>query len=409
MASANIDPERPLKGIRVLDFTRVLSGPFCTALLADMGAEIIKIESIDGDDYRHAPPYRGGESAFFLLINRGKKSVAVNLKDEAGRAVVRDLASKSDIVVENFKPGVTARLGIDFESLRANNPEVIYASISGFGQDGPLAENPAYDIIVQAASGLMQSTGFPGQPPTLAGEAVGDLVAGLFASWAIMVALVDKGRTGRGRYLDVAMFDCLLSMLPTSIAQFLYGGYLPVRTGNRHPISVPFGTYRAKDGYFVLAVLNEPPFSRLLAVVGRDDLKESPELESGDSRSLNEPLVRSIIEAWSTRHSTAQVLAELAAQQIPSGPIWTVEEALGSEQRAHRQLVPSIVHPDLGLIPVLEQPVHFRGLARGGMAPPPRLGEHTAAVLENICGLSDDAIAALIGNGVVGARQVNGA
>lgn len=394
---------KPLKDIRVLDFTRVLSGPFCTALMADMGAEVIKIEPLDGDDYRHVPPYKKGESAFFLLMNRGKKSLSVNLKSESGKALVRAIAAQSDVVVENFKPGVTKRLGVDYDSLKIDNRKLVYASISGFGQEGPSAGNAAYDIIVQAASGLMQATGFEGQPPTLVGEAFADLTAGLFASWAVLVALFHRTRTGEGQYIDVAMFDCLLSMLPTSIAQFCYGGHLPIRTGDRHPISVPFGTFRARDGYFVLAVLNQSLFDRLLEVIGRPDLKTAAALTGDLRRSENEPLVRSLIESWSGDRTVEEVLVRLSEKKVPAGPIWTIEQALNSSNESRRQVLPSVFHPDLGMISVLEQPVFFSGVERGIAMPPPRLGEHSEAVLGALCGISPDAFKHLVAEGVVGA------
>ena len=392
----------PLEGVRILDLTRVLSGPFCTALMADLGAEVIKVEAIDGDDYRHMPPFIDDQSAFFLLVNRGKQSISINLKTEAGLSIIKEIASSSDVFVENFKPGVADRLGVGYEDLKEINPGLIYASISGFGQNGPLAGRPAYDIIVQAASGLMQSTGFADTPPTLAGEAFGDLIAGLFASWAVAIALFDRERTGSGRYIDVSMFDCLLSMLPTSIAQAAYGDQLPKRVGNRHPITVPFGTYRARDGYFVVAVISNPLFERLLDVIGATDLKGDERTRDGDARSRNEPFVREIIETWAAGLDVDEVLVRLAAKDVPAGPIWTIKEALASEQRASRQLVPTVQHRSVGPIEVLEQPVHFSGVKRGKLVAPPLLSEHADAILTGLCNLSPDAIEALKIEGVVG-------
>ncbi len=392
----------PLTGVRVLDFTRVLAGPFCSGLLADLGAEVIKVEPPGGDDYRHVPPFTDGHSAFFLLINRGKQSITLDLKSAAARPVIERLAAAADVVVENFRPGVAARLGVDHATLSAINPRLVYASVSGFGQDGPFRERPAYDIVIQAASGLMQATGFEDTPPTLVGEAISDIAAGLFAAWGISTALFERERTGTGRYLDVAMFDCLLTMLPTAIAQFHYGGRLPARTGNRHPISVPFGTYAAHDGSFMLAILNDGLFKRFLALIGRTDLNDDQRIQTDETRSENEPFVRWLVESWAGDRSVAAVLAELGAHNIPAGPIWSIEEALASAQVAAKQLVPTIAHPTLGPVRVLEQPIRFSGLARGRMAPPPGLGQHTAEVLARVCGLSPEAIAALQADGTAG-------
>lgn len=374
----------PLKAIRVLDFTRVLSGPFCTALMADIGAEVIKIESPHGDDYRHVPPFSGEESAFFLLNNRGKKSIVLDLKSPEGLSTARELVAQSDVIVENFKPGVMARLGLDYAACEAARPGIIYASISGFGQAGPMADRPAYDIIVQAATGLMMSTGFAESPPTLVGEPIADLVSGIYAAWAISSALFQRERTGQGRYIDIAMFDCVLSLLPNSVAQWHYGHHLPYRTGNRHPLSVPFGTYTAADGHFVLAILNDQLFRHFLSVIERDDLYGDHRLRDDQARSENEAFVRELIEDWSLGKSVGDVLAVLANARIPAGPIWTIAQAMASPHVAAREAFATVQHPTLGAILVPEQPVRFDGLPRGNLKPPPLLGEHSSEVLSSL-------------------------
>lgn len=379
----------PLDSIRVLDFTRVLSGPFCTALMADIGAEVIKIESPKGDDYRHVPPFQGEESAFFLLNNRGKKSIVLDLKSTEGLAAARDLIAQSDVVVENFKPGVMARLGLDYEACKEIRPDIIYASISGFGQVGPMAGRPAYDIIVQAATGLMAATGFAESPPTLVGEPIADLASGVFAAWAISSALFQRERTGQGRYIDIAMFDCVLSLLPNSIAQWHYGHHLPFRTGNRHPLSVPFGTYRAADGQFVLAILNDQLFRQFLSLIGRADLRYDVRLGDDQARSENEAFVRELIEGWSLTKSVDDLLAILSEDHIPAGPIWTIAQAMDSPHVRERQCFANVDHPSLGSILVPEQPVRFEGLARGNLTPPPLLGQHSNEFLSGRCAGSD--------------------
>jgi CoA:oxalate CoA-transferase len=390
-----------LNGLRVLDFSRVLAGPFCTALLADLGAEVIKVEPPGGDDYRHIGPFKEGESALFLLMNRGKKGLTLNLKSARGAALAQELAGKSDVVVENFKPGVAGRLGVDHETLRAINPRLVYASISGFGQSGPFADRPAYDIIAQAMAGLMSVTGDPEGPPTRTGESMADLCGGLYAAWAIMAALFARERSGQGRRIDVAMFDSIFSLLPTALAQYLYAGTTPGRTGNRHPLSSPFGSFRAADGEVIIAVANNALFARLAEAMGAPDLVGDPRFASDELRTCNEPALRAAIEAWSGRLTVAEVVEILEGHGVPASPIWTVEQAAGSAQVAFRKLLATVEHPRLGEIPLIEQPVHFSDAPRGRHAPPPLLGEHSEAVLGELLGIDRAEIEALRRDGVI--------
>jgi len=270
----------PLSGIRILDLTRVLSGPYCTALLADLGAEVVKLESPGGDDYRHVGPFRDGESALFQLVNRNKWGLMLDLKDPGDQRLARVLALKADVVVENFRPGVAARLGLGYEDLARDNPALIYATISGFGQKGAKADLPAFDLVAQAMSGLMAMTGNADGPPTKVGDSFGDLAAGLFASWSILAALVERGRTGKGRRLDVAMVDSLVALLPTAMAQFMFGKTAPMRSGNRHPLSTPFGAFPARDGHLVICVLNNGQFARLAECIGHRHSRPMPALEA---------------------------------------------------------------------------------------------------------------------------------
>ncbi|MEY8841512.1 CaiB/BaiF CoA transferase family protein, partial [Cribrihabitans sp. XS_ASV171] len=239
-----------LDGIRIVDFSRVLAGPYCSALMGDLGAEVIKVEPPQGDDQRQMGVVREGESVNFALLNRGKKSVCLDLKDPEGLEAARRLAATADVVIENFRPGVAARLGIAYDDLRAVKPDLIYCSISGFGQAGPLSARPSYDVIAQAMSGLMSITGAADGPPMLVGDAVGDVSAGIFAAFGIAVALFHRGRSGEGQYLDVAMLDSLLTMMPTALSRYQGLGAAPGRCGNRHPLTEPFGAYAARDGHF---------------------------------------------------------------------------------------------------------------------------------------------------------------
>jgi CoA:oxalate CoA-transferase len=372
---------RPLEGLRVLDFSRVLAGPFCSALLADVGAEVVKIEAPGGDDYRHIGPFKNGESALFMLINRGKKSVVVDLKSADGAGLVHELAAVSDVVVENYRPGVAARLGIDYPSLSQTNPQLVYASVSGFGQSGPMAERPSYDIIAQALSGMMSVTGEADGPPMRTGEPMGDLCAGLFAAWGIMVALYARDRNGHGSHVDVAMFDTLLSLLPTSLAQLLYAGDTPVRTGNRHPLSTPFGSFEAGDGNVIIAVANNALFGRLAKAMAMPELVDDPRFLSDEERTRHEPMLRDLLESWTRGKSVAEIVAILDDHAVPAAPVWNVEQAVSSAQTAFRQLLMDGEHPVAGRIRMMEQPVHYSGVERGKLERSPLLAEHTDAVL----------------------------
>ena len=390
-----------LSGLRVLDFSRVMAGPFCTALLADLGAEVIKVEPLGGDDYRHIGPFKDGESALFLLMNRNKRGLTLNLKSQRGVALAQALAAQCDVVVENFKPGVARRLGIDHETLAAGNPRLVYASISGFGQRGPLADRPAYDLIAQAMAGMMSVTGDPEGPPTRTGESIADLSAGLYAAWAITAALFARERSGRGRRIDVAMFDSVFSLLPTALGQFLYGGMTPQRTGNRHPLSSPFGSFRAADGEVIIAVANDALFGRLAQAMDAPGLARDPRFASDELRTRNEPALRAAIEAWTGRLTVTEVVAVLDAHGVPGSPIWTVAQAAESAQVAFRQLLGTARHPRLGEIALIEQPVHFSDAPRGGHAPAPLLGEHSETVLGELLGIDRADIEALRREGVI--------
>lgn len=393
---------RPLDGVRILDFTRVLAGPLSTALLADLGAEVVKIEPPQGDDYRAIGPMSNGESALFTVMNRNKQSLVLDLKHPEAVALVHEMAASADVVVENFRPGVAERLGIGPAQLRALNPRLVYVSVSGFGQTGPLAHRPAYDIIVQAMSGLMEATGEPDGAPTVVGEAVSDVVAGLFASWATLAALLQARATGQGQQVDVAMFDTTLSFLATSVARYLFTGRPARRVGNRHPLSAPFGVYRAGDGHFALAVLNNKLFATALQAMDLDGLAGDPRFASDESRSAHEPALREAIEAWAGRHDVAHVVAVLDAAGVPAAPIWDIAQALESPQIQARGLLSAVQDERLPGLRLPTQPVHFSGAAPNRAERAPALGEHTDALLSQWLGRGAEAIAALRSSGALG-------
>ena len=352
---------KPLGGIKILDFTRVLSGPYCTAMLADIGADVIKVEPPAGDDYRHIGPFlKDGSSSLFETVNRGKRSVTLDLSRDEDHAVALKLAAEADVLVENFRPGVTAKLGIGFEALSKLNPKLIYASISGFGQTGPIAHRPAYDIIVQAMSGIMSVTGEPDGPPTLIGESIADVVSGLFASWAIMAALNQRHTTGLGQHIDVSMLDSMLALQPLVAARLFANGQAPKRVGNRHPISAPFGAFKAKDGMFVLAVLNDKLMKALSDVIGRPEILTNPRFATDALRFTNESILREHIEAWSKQHSTHDAVEALLAAGVPAAEVL--------DAKAAHDLVGNKNGPG--------QPVKFGHVDQSQLAPAPKLDEH---------------------------------
>ena len=380
----------PLSGLRVLDFTRVLSGPYCTALLADLGAEVVKVESPQGDEYRHVGPFRDGESAMFQLVNRNKLGLALNLKQPEAQVLVRRLAASADVVVENFRPDVASRLGIGYSELAPVNPRLIYASISGFGQQSSKRELPAFDMVAQAMSGLMAMNGDPSGPPTKVGESFGDLAAGLFCSWAILAALHERHRTGVGRRIDVGMVDSLVALLPTAIAQWMFGVTPPTRSGNRHPLSTPFGAFRARDGYVVICVLNSSQFRNLAQCIEQPAIASDPRFSSDELRTLNETALKRLIENWLAAQTVASAVKALNGAGVPASMIEEPTAVFEGDYVAERLLLSRVDHPTLGSIPAMEQPVHFNGLPRGRQQAAPGLGADNRAVLQKWLGLSAD-------------------
>ncbi|MEU5836124.1 CoA transferase [Streptomyces diacarni] len=371
-------------GLRVLDLSRVLAGPYCTALLADLGADVVKVEPPTGDDARHLGPFRDGESVYFAQLNRGKRSIVLDLKKADDHAALLRLAERADVLVENFRPGVTRRLGIDHATLRAANPRLVYASISGFGQTGPMREYPAYDLIVQAMSGLMAATGTPDGPPTRVGESVGDLMAGLFASWAVGAALFDRERTGRGRHVDVAMLDSLVSLQVTAMSLLTATGRLPGRVGNRHPVSAPFDTYRTADGLVAVAVAGDTVFARFAHLVGRPELPADPRFSDDTARARHIGEIREITESWSATLTTDDAVQQALDAGVPAAAIRDLAQAVDSEQIRDRGLIGAFDHPVLGRTPFLRQPVRFGEVTAPDedTAPSsPGLGEHAAQIM----------------------------
>ncbi|MEE2720763.1 MAG: CoA transferase [Pseudomonadota bacterium] len=391
-----------LEGVRILDLSRVMSGPFCTAMLADLGAEVIKIEMPGtGDDSRFFGPFVDGESAYFMLLNRGKKSLTLDLKSDEGKKILMSIVAECDVVVENFRPGVAQRLGLDYETLKSENPALIYASISGFGQGGPFADRPAYDLIVQAMSGLMQITGQRDGPPTAVGESVVDVCTGMFAAWGIMSALFARERTGKGRYLDVAMLDSMYSMMLTVAAMQLYTDKPPGRVGSRHPVTYPVDVFETIDGHIVMVVTTDRTFGKLCGVIGRPDVADDPKYRTNADRNTNEAELKAAIEEWTSGQSSDAAVSALGEAGIPAGPVLSVGDVTESDHIAHRGMVTHADHPTLGKVPLVHQPVQFSDADREFQRPPPLLGEHTRELLASLLGLSESEIEKLSDDDII--------
>jgi crotonobetainyl-CoA:carnitine CoA-transferase CaiB-like acyl-CoA transferase len=396
----------PLQGIRVLDLSRVLAGPFCTMNLGDMGAEVIKVEEPgSGDDTRaFGPPFVNGVSTYFLSINRNKKSLAVNLKDPRGVDLVRRLARACDVAVENFRPGVAARLGLGPEDLCRDNPRLIYCSISGFGHRGlpEYSRLPGYDVVVQGLSGLQHITGDPDGPPTRAGVPIADILTGMTAFQAISLALFVREREGRGQVLDIAMLDSTVQVLTFLAAGHLTAGTNPSRLGNRHPSIAPYETFRAQDAYFNLAVGNDSQFRKLCEVIGEPALAEDDRFRTNPLRVQNRPALGERLERIFAARPLEHWLRLLSEAGIPCGPINDLRAALGHPQLSARGAIARMEHPVAGTLRTTGSPLPLSGVTPPPPAsPPPGLGQHTREVLTGLLGLGEAEVAALAAEKVV--------
>jgi CoA:oxalate CoA-transferase len=330
----------PLAGVTVIDLSRVLAGPYATLVLADLGARVIKVERPDGgDDARRIGPFVDGRSAYFLSLNRGKESIALDLRDSGDRERFERLLARADVLVENFRPGALARLGYGWEALHARHPRLILASTSGFGQTGPYAHRPAYDIVVQGMGGLMSLTGHPGGPPTRVGTSLGDLAAGLFTAIGVQAALIDRARSGEGRHVDVAMLDAQVALLENAIARFQATGEVPGPIGSRHPSITPFEAFASRDGHLVVAAGNDRLFEALCRTLGCEALLEDPRFASNDLRTRNQPALKAALEPVFARRDNAEWLAALEAAGVPCGPIQDVGEVVRDPQVAARNML----------------------------------------------------------------------
>ncbi len=390
----------PLDGITVLDLTRVLSGPYCTMLLADMGARVIKIEQPGkGDDTRHwGPPFLAGESTYFLSINRNKESVTLDFKSAEGRAILDGLLDRCDIVVENFRPGTLAKLGLDYASVAPGHPRLIYCSIAGFGQTGPRHHEPGYDAVMQAEGGLMSITGAADGPPYRLGVAIADIVTGMFAAQGIAFALFARERTGRGQHVDVAMLDSVAALLSYQAAIYFATGSAPGRMGNRHPTIVPYETFAASDGDFVLAIGNDQQWRTFCGVA---EIEPDERFATNRQRVTQYAELKPLLNDRLSRHPRQHWIERLKAAGVPCGSVRDLHEVFTDPQLAAREMVAAVDHVTIGALRLLGVPVKLSDTPGGIRSAPPTLGQHTDAVLHHELDMTREAVDALRARGIV--------
>ncbi len=372
----------PLAGVRILDLSRILAGPYASMMLADLGAEVIKIEPPGGDDTRTwGPPFGGGEAAYFLAVNRGKKSVVLNLKTEEGSQALAGLIATSDVLVENFRPGTLARLGFAPEDVQRRHPRLIWCSVSAYGQYGPLSSKPGYDAVMQGEAGWMGLTGPPEGPPTKLGASLADICAGMMASSGVLAALFARERDGRGRRVDVALFDSVVATLCYQAQGYLLTGEEPVRSGNNHPSLTPYESFEADDGHVIVAVGNDTLWKRFCAVAAPE--LDRPEFEKNPDRVRRRPGLRALLEPVFRSRGVADWERVLDEAGIPVGRVRSVAEILNSPQLKARGMVVDREHPVIGSLRLVGNPIQFDGQNHTAAGPPPLRGEHTDEVLDS--------------------------
>ena len=392
---------KALEGIRVLDFTRVLAGPFCTMMLADLGAEVIKVERPGaGDDSRHFGPFVGEESAYFMSINRNKKSITLNLKDPAAVEIVKRMIPKMDVVVENFRPGVMEKLGLGYEVLKELNPGLVYASSSGFGHTGPYSQLPAYDLILQGMGGIMSITGPDEEHPTKVGSSIADIFAGTFCAIGILAALRHRDRTGEGQEVDVSMLDSQVAILENAVSRYFVTGKPPVPIGNRHPSIAPFATFHTTDGFINIAVGNDAIWKRFCELVGRPELVEDSRFSTNGARNDNWQELEPILQEIMSKDSTEGWIDRLRKAAVPCGPINNIEQVVNDPQVRHRQMIVEVEHPVAGKFKMPGCPLKLSATPAEEFSPAPVLGADLESVLSEYAGLSAEEIEDLKKRGV---------
>lgn len=395
---------RPLEGITVLDCSWVLSGPYASMVLADLGAEVIKVERPPwGDIARTTTPYQNGFSGYFFSINRGKKSISIDFRQEEGRELFRRLSEKADVVLENFTPGTMDRLGVGYETLKERNPGLIFCSISGFGQTGPYRDRPALDIVVQGMGGVLSITGEKGGPPVRPGASYGDLTAGLYATIGILSALHERDRSGLGQAIDLSMLDCQVAVLENAYMRYSVTGKAPEPLGTRHPSATPFQAFPTSDGYLVVALGfgEENHWSLFCGLLGLPELMDDARFGTSPRRTANHAVLEPILTEAFRRRTTAEWIDDMLAVGIPCGPVNTIADVAADPQIAHREMLRDVTHPTAGTIRIANTPLRMSRSESGIKGPPPDFGADTIAVLRELLGLSEADIEGLRERGVV--------
>lgn len=393
----------PLAGVRVLDLGRHLAGPTCAMWLGDLGADVIKIEKPgEGDDGRASgPPFFDGQSAFFLAANRNKRSIELDIKQPEGQEIFRRLAETADVVVENFRPGVMDALGIGYRAMAERNPRIIYCSISGFGADGPYADRPGLDQIIQGVSGLMSVTGFEGGEPVRVGIPIADLLTGLFAAYGVLAALQARERTGRGQHVQTSLLEGMVGMLSFQAVRYPNGAGAPPPAGNHHPLNAPYGVFRARDGYLTIGATGEKRWRKLCEVLGAEEWLDDPRFKTNGDRYRNRELLAELISERLQARTIDEWERILNGAGIPCGPIYRIDQAMEHPQVQHRQMVVELPHPAMGTVRLLGLPVKLSETPGAIRLAPPLLGQHTDEVLREI-GVADDELCRLRERGVIG-------
>ncbi|WP_119309106.1 CaiB/BaiF CoA transferase family protein [Cohaesibacter haloalkalitolerans] len=395
----------PLAGIKVLDFSRILSGPYASMVLADLGAEVIKVEPLTGgDDTRHFPPFQNGQSHYYMAINRNKKSICLDLKSSEGSGIAKRLARRSDILLENFRPGVMKRLGLDFDTLYGENNRLIYCSITGFGTHSPHGNKPAFDIVVQALSGVMHMNREPDQAPNKLALPMGDMAGSFFSLFGLLAALHERSQTGIGRHVEIAMLDSLIAMQGYLSQMYFVTSQCPQPVGTRHPSIVPYGSFPTSDGHVIVACLTERFWQNFASCLELEALLEDARFSVYENRLANRDVLDETISARMRQDTTGYWLDRLEAFDVPSAPILDIAQSLDQPHVADNGLVERVSHPQTGEMRLVRGPIRFDGMGPAEARPPSLLGEDTAAVLSEALGLDADEIADLAARGVVTLR-----